>query len=35
MTKKKDPPYFDYVVNGTVLTKVNAHKYLGVTLTAD
>lgn len=35
ITKKKDPSYFDYVVDGTVLTKVNAHKYLGVTLTAD
>lgn len=34
ITAKKNPSNFSYVLEGTVLTKVNQHKYLGVTLTS-
>lgn len=35
ITKRKQPSIFNYAVDGTMLPKVNQHKYLGVTLTSD
>lgn len=34
ITAKKNPSNFSYVLEGTVLTKVNQHKYSGVPLTS-
>lgn len=35
VTRKKENSHFAYAINDTALTKVNKHKYLGVTIIAD